>query len=121
MHQQWYDELVRILLCRLPIQHKYIGTKSHQSCEFGRWLYSENSKHLRKLPAFVKMEQLHAKMHESAREMCMKMQATGLVQEQDYDYFMRNVTFFRKDLSEFKFRVLSTLSHVEKQQSTTSE
>ncbi|MCH1930960.1 CZB domain-containing protein [Shewanella sp. A25] len=118
VHEKWHEDLIRTLLCRLPIEDKFIGKCPHEKCEFGQWLYSDNSRHLRSLPAFIKIEALHNRMHSSAKEMCVRMKATGYVVEHDYEAFVQNVHVFRENLNEFKHRVLSTLAHIENETET---
>ncbi|MFV0594477.1 CZB domain-containing protein [Shewanella sp.] len=113
VHEKWYEDLIKTLLCRLPIEDRFIGKCPHQKCQFGQWLYSENSRHLRNLPAFIKIEALHDRMHASAKEMCVRMKTTGFVLEHDYVAFLQHVHLFRENMNEFKHRVLSTLAHVE--------
>lgn len=113
VHTKWFEDLTRMLLCKLPLRDSYVAKDAHKKCEFGCWLYSSKNRRLRDLPAFVKIEELHEKMHDSAKEMCLKMKATGMIREEDYDYFIRNMTAFRNELAEFRQRVSVTMDQVQ--------
>lgn len=112
MHTRWYEDLMRTLLCRLPVPLSITAKDAHNRCDFGCWLYGERNSRLHVLPAFTKIDALHKTMHDSARELSLKMEANGKAPEEDYDYFLRNVTQFRNELNDFRQRVLATLNHV---------
>ena len=112
MHTKWYEDLVRRLLCKLPLPDSMVAINSHQCCDFGRWFYGSINERSHNLPAFAEIGELHKTMHDSARDLCLKMKATGMVHEDDYDYFTRNVSRFKGELAEFRQRVLNTLNHM---------
>lgn len=112
MHTKWYEDLVRRLLCKLPLPDSVVAKNAHQHCDFGCWFYGNINERSHGLPAFAEIGELHKIMHDSARELYLKMKATGMVHEDDYDYFTRNVSRFKGELAEFRQRVLNTLNHV---------
>lgn len=112
MHTTWYEDLVRRLLCKLPLPDSVIAVNAHQCCDFGCWFYGKMNEQSHNLPAFAEMGESHKVMHDSARDLCLKMKATGMVHEDDYDYFIRNVLRFSGELTAFRQRVLNTLNHV---------
>lgn len=112
MHNKWYEDLVRSLLCRTAMPESFIATDAHRKCDFGSWFYKNKESGFKDLPSFTKIEELHKTMHDSAREICLKIKANGMVKAEDYDYFVRNLTYFREELSDFRQRVVDTLAHV---------
>lgn len=111
-HTKWYEQLVRTLLCRTRMEDALIAKDAHYKCGFGSWFYSNKESGFYELPAFITIGELHKTMHDSARDICLKMNATGLVQGDDYDYFLRNMTHFREALTDFRKRVLDTLEQI---------
>ncbi len=109
MHTRWYDDLIRTLLCKTPMDESYVAMDAHRKCSFGCWFYAQNDAGFHDLPSASKIEAMHKTMHDSAREICLKMKANGLVKEEDYDYFNRNLALFREELTNFRQRVLNTL------------
>jgi diguanylate cyclase len=104
-HSRWYDDLIRRLLCRLPLPDSVMAKDSHRHCDFGAWFYGMGKQQVETLPAFVIIGGLHKIMHNSAREICHKVNATGYVLEADYDYFARSLTLFRQELHALKHKV----------------
>lgn len=112
MHTKWYENLMRMLLCQLPLTESIIENDAHKKCDFGCWLYSDENAHIRRVPAFSKIEKLHELMHDGARDMSLNMKANGMVLEEDYDYFVRNAANFRNELTDFRERVSTTLGQI---------
>lgn len=112
MHMQWHEDLIRNIICKLPLPDSVIKVDAHQHCDFGCWFYHQNNAHLRELPSFQEMGNLHQAMHASAREICLKITATGLVTENDYDHFIRNLARFRDCLRDLQDRSRKTLANL---------
>ena len=114
MHTKWYEDLMRTLLCQLPLPESITDNAAHMKCDFGCWLYSEQNTYLHRIPAFSKIKKLHELMHGGARDMSLNMKENGMILEDDYDYFMRNALNFRNELTGFRDRVLATLEQADK-------
>ncbi|MCW9030399.1 MAG: CZB domain-containing protein [Gammaproteobacteria bacterium] len=112
MHTEWYDNLIRLLLCQLPLPESITEQDAHKRCDFGCWLYSDNNSHIRQLPSFTKIEKLHEIMHDGARDMSLNMKANGAVLEEDYKYFIRNLSGFRNELTSLRERVAATMGKI---------
>lgn len=108
-HSNWHDDLLRRLLCRMPLPESMVARDAHHHCAFGSWFYGMGKTHVETLPAFKKIGELHKTMHNSAREVCQKVKATGYVPDVDYDLFERDLQHFRNELNSFKNRVVQTL------------
>ena len=111
-HCKWHDDLIRMLLCQLPLPESITCTDAHKKCEFGCWLYDEQNTHLLQMPAFKKIEKLHEIMHDGAREMSLNMKSNGKIFEDDYDYFTRNLLNFRDELTGLHERVSATMQQL---------
>lgn len=108
-HSLWYDDLLRSLLCRMPMPETMVAQDAHHRCAFGVWFYGMGKEQVERLTAFKKIGELHKTMHDSARAVCQKVKATGYVSEVDYDQFVREIQHFRTELNSFRDRVVQTL------------
>lgn len=113
LHDKWREALLRTLVCKLPLTASDIAEDAHLHCTFGRWFYSKGNEHLRKLPVFQGIGGMHQQMHQTAREVCLKIKATGLVAEEDYDQYLGKVSQFREELVGLHRRVSHTLQNID--------
>ena len=111
-HTKWHDDLVRRLLCRLPLPDSVMAKDACHHCAFGVWFYGMGDAYVGVLPAFKKIGELHMAMHDSAREVCQKIKVTGSAPELDYDTFRNNLLQFRQELDNFKSKIIYTLENV---------
>lgn len=112
MHVQWHQDLVRTMLCKLPLPDSVAAMDAYRHCAFGTWFYNKANARLHALPTFDRIGELHQIMHESARKMCVKVRATGLVAEHGYDDFVQRLGEFRGGLEEFRGRIRLTFRSV---------
>jgi diguanylate cyclase len=109
-YTHWHNDLIRRLLCRLPMPESMVAKDAHRHCAFGIWFYGIGTSCVEKVPAFKTIGELHKAMHDSAREVCQKIRATGFVSEVDYDSFLHHLTALRSELNDFKTRLEHTLA-----------
>ncbi|MES1997716.1 MAG: CZB domain-containing protein [Pseudomonadota bacterium] len=110
-HTKWHDDLVRRLLCHLPLSESIVAKDAHHLCAFGTWFYGMGKDQVNALLAFKRIGELHQAMHNSAREVCIKSKATGFVPEVDYDAFVQDLALFRNEIVLFKSRIVKTLEN----------
>lgn len=113
MHDKWREGLLRSLICKLPLAASNIAEDAHQRCAFGCWFYGKGNTHLREMAVFKTIGQLHQAMHDNAREVCLKIKATGMVAEEDYDQFLGGVSRFRGELVGLQNKVTFTLQNID--------
>lgn len=65
-HQQWYNELIRTLVCRLPSDKHDLSSEAHKECRFGQWYYDQRHKDLENHPGFIAVGEQHKRMHQAA-------------------------------------------------------
>jgi len=111
-HNDWYENLMRTLVCRIHMDDCFIAKDAHRKCKFGHWFYDKTNSDFHNLPAASKIGKLHKTMHDSARNICLNMRTGGLVQTRDYDRFSRDLNNFREALEDFRHRILITLESV---------
>lgn len=110
-HTNWYCDLVRRLLCRLPLPDSIIVKDAHHHCAFGTWFYGMGEAYVEESPAFKKIGESHKAMHGSAREVCQKFKATGSTPEMDYDTFRHYLMQFRNELDTLRSKITYTLKN----------
>ena len=65
-HKQWYKNLVRVLVVRLPPDEADLKPDAHHHCCFGQWYDREAMGALRDQPTFVALGEAHRTMHNCA-------------------------------------------------------
>jgi len=109
-HQQWYNSIIRSLVCKIPPDRRDISEKSYEECRFGQWYYNLLANKVNNHPGFLAMGEQHRKMHESAAKLLLKTTNAQAISPYDYDNFsnalesMRlELTIFQRELSELVY------------------
>lgn len=111
-HTKWYDDLIRRLLCRLPLPDTVIAQDAHRQCAFGVWFYGMGENYVEELPAFKRIGELHQIMHGNAREVSQIIKANGCATELEYAAFQRRLMEFRGELDNLRNKIRHTLAHL---------
>ncbi len=75
---------------------------AHRQCQFGQWYYQYTSPHLRRLPAFVSIENEHAGMHELAARLLVTTSTGKPISPYDYDGFAQALERMRLQVHSLK-------------------
>lgn len=98
LHQQWYKDLLRILVPRLKPNVEELKPNGHQRCHFGQWCYSHDARFLVDNLAFAALLVEHEKMHFNAQNLLQLLadeQPIPLRQWEDFDnHLEKNAVFF---------------------------
>lgn len=113
LHEKWRDSLQRTLCCQLPPSAADMAEDAHRHCAFGHWFYSKGNAHLRDLPAFKKIGDLHQEMHGGAREVCRRLDVMGKVSVENYDGLIGQIVKFRDELVGMRHKVTYTLQNID--------
>jgi len=101
-HNQWYESLLRNLVCRLSYDNRDVEEDAHRKCRFGQWYYNNAPNELRKHPGFIAIEIEHERMHRLAAKLLMT-EATGeTISLLDYENFMNSISNIRLQLQTLK-------------------
>lgn len=101
-HNQWYQSLLRTLMCRLPYDNRDVEKDAHRKCRFGQWYYEHAPHELRSQPGFVAIESEHERMHRLAANLLM-MEAVGeTIPLIDYENFNNSINNMRLLLQTLK-------------------
>lgn len=101
-HEEWFESLNRIMLCRLPYDLRDVREDAHRDCRFGQWLYQFAPPKLREHPAFTAIEREHHQMHQAAAKLLLSIQESGVTQPDDYDLFANTLQRLRLEIHTLK-------------------
>ena len=97
-HQQWYNALIRTLVCKLPCDKHDTNPEAHTECRFGQWYYSKAPEKLRHHPGFIALGDAHTHMHHLARLLLIAAYAESTVAVVDYDNFANALERLRLEI-----------------------
>lgn len=69
LHDQWYKDLLRVLIPRLKPNVEELMPNGHHRCHFGQWCYSNEARFLVRNPSFISLLLEHEKMHSEAQNL----------------------------------------------------
>ena len=86
-HQQWYNSIIRSLICKLPSDRHDTIADAHKECRFGQWYYETSPEKLRQHPGFIALGEEHLRMHKITTKLLVTINNGGTVSSYDYDDF----------------------------------
>jgi len=101
-HDQWYRNLVRVLVARLPPDDADLRRDAHQRCRFGQWYESDSIPALREQPAFIALGDAHRSMHDSARRLLQRVDHDLPISANDLDQFSNHLDHMRLELESLR-------------------
>lgn len=101
-HQQWYNSLVRTLVCRLPPDNNDTLSDSHTRCRFGQWYYGNTPTVINQHAGFVAIGESHKRMHQLARKLLEELNSLQGISPISYDYFANALDQMRIEVSTLK-------------------
>jgi diguanylate cyclase (GGDEF)-like protein len=108
-HLDWYENLIRTIVCRLPCDPRELDESAHQNCSFGQWYYAEASAALRQQAMFGAMEAEHQRVHVVAGRLLREtMDGVPLVQA-DFDELVAVSSRLRLELDSLRHEVQDIL------------
>jgi len=108
-HLEWYENLIRTIVCRLPCDPRELAENAHHCCRFGQWYYAEASAALRQQAMFGAMEAEHHRVHVIAgRLLRVTMDGVPLVQA-EFDELVAVSSRLRLELDSLRHEVQDIL------------
>lgn len=107
-HEEWFESLNRLMLCRLPYDLRDVREDAHRECRFGQWLYQYANPKLREHPAFSAIEKEHERMHRAAAKLLFSVKETGTTAPEDYDRFANALQSLRLEINTLKRELETT-------------
>lgn len=98
-HQQWYNSVIRSLICKLPSDRHDTNADAHKECRFGQWYYETASEKLRHHPGFIALGEEHLHMHKITTKLLVTINNGGTVSPYDYDDFANALEKMRLEIS----------------------
>lgn len=112
-HNQWYDAIIRSLVCGLPSAPEDLDPEAHLHCGFGQWYYKEAPHAVRMHPSFVAIEVAHSRMHQLAARLLDRSSETGTVSTDDFDAFTDALASLRLEVSALKRELEEALYNID--------
>lgn len=108
-HLDWYENLIRTIVCRLPCDPRELADNAHHNCRFGQWYYAEASSAVRQQAMFAAMEAEHQRVHAIAGHLLREaMDGVPLVQA-DFDELVAVSSRLRLELDSLRHEVQDIL------------
>lgn len=86
-HEQWYKNLLRVLISHVPPEAPDLLPDAHRLCRFGQWYESLPATLLQDHPTFTSLAQAHEKMHSNARTLLQRVSDDLPISSGDFDQF----------------------------------
>jgi len=97
-HEQWFRELTRSLVCRLPHDQRDLAADAHQHCRLGQWYYGPSGQRYRGNAAFEALELEHERMHHLAAQLLEAAAHRATITSDEYDAFANALDRLRLQL-----------------------
>lgn len=94
-HIVWLSRVNRNLIFLTPPADTDLAEHPEQLCSFGRWYQSVETSELRTDPSFIEIDGIHKKVHESARNLLVKLRDGNPISIDEYDAFVQHSNALR--------------------------
>lgn len=101
-HQQWHNDLMRTLICRLPYDKHDAAPEAHKECRFGQWYYENTLPSIKKNPGFIAIGDAHKNMHQLARNILVTLHTSNSISSYDYDNFANSLERLKLEIYALK-------------------
>ncbi len=113
-HDQWYAQLMRTLICRLPPDQRDLESDAHKFCRFGQWYYQYSNPALRSHPTFAAIEREHEQLHDQVSRMLRVSQAGAeQIDVRAFDEFANTLQRMRLQLFSLKHEIEGELNNID--------
>lgn len=112
-HAQWYDSIVRTLICRLPYDSRDVAKNAHRRCRFGQWYYDDAHNTLRDHPGFIAIETEHKNMHRLAANLLQTAASGATIASLDFDHFANTLERLRLECYTLKRELEDSLLNLD--------
>ncbi len=113
-HLSWFKHIHRTLVCDQSASPDDLAQDAHMLCQFGRW-YHQAGGHpeILHLPAFATIGDLHAGMHQLARELLLRKSAGRSITCMEYDRFMERAIAFKLAIRHLQYEIVKSVCVVD--------
>lgn len=86
-HRQWYNTIIRNVVCGLKSDRHDVGENPHRECLFGQWYYETAPSKLKNHPGFNAIGEAHQYMHQLTKKILQNSDAGIKINVNDFDNF----------------------------------
>ncbi|MHC3995607.1 diguanylate cyclase [Thiomicrolovo sp. ZZH C-3] len=108
-HNQWHQNIIRSIVCRLPFDYRDMAEDAHHHCTFGQWYYNCSEKEIQNNKTFQSIRGEHKKVHTLARLLLETSSRDEAISHIDYDSFANSIERLRLNLQTLKYELEETL------------
>lgn len=101
-HNQWHNDIIRTIICRLPYDKHDVLPNSYEECRFGQWYYSNKVKSIIDHPGFIALGEAHKHMHQLVSGILLTLDANTFVTPLEYDNFANSLERLRLEIYALK-------------------
>ncbi len=103
-HNQWYESLLRTLICSMSPDGRDVENDAHRKCRFGQWFYAQDL-HKSGHSGFIAIETEHERMHRLAAKLLIKKSTGEAISFIDYENFSNSINNLRLQLQTLKYEL----------------
>ncbi|WP_345987305.1 diguanylate cyclase [Sulfurimonas sp. HSL1-2] len=108
-HSQWYQNIIRSIVCHLPFDHRDLADDAHRQCTFGQWYYHCSDAEMQQNKTFQSIRTEHWQTHQFVQKLLQASEKNKPVLPIDYDNFANAVERLRLNMQTLKYELEETL------------
>lgn len=101
-HHQWYDAIIRTIICNLKSDRRDVMPDAHQQCLFGQWYYEMAPPALQSHPGFNAIGDAHHNMHDMTKKILQDNNAGMKINPLDFDNFANAIQRLQLEIYSLK-------------------
>jgi len=112
-HEQWLEEVMAALICKLPADERDLNHEAWRNCRFGQWYYTKGVAKLADRASFREVENEHKKMHQHASSLLRATAAKTPISLDDYERFLSALKRMRLEILSLKRELEVSLYNID--------
>jgi diguanylate cyclase (GGDEF)-like protein len=108
-HAEWYQNLIRTIVCGLPPDPNDLADDACRRCGFGQWYYAEHSADLRRQDTFAAMEAEHECVHRVGAQLLRAAAGRQRIAPEAYDELVSVSGRMRRELDSLRHEIQDIL------------
>jgi diguanylate cyclase len=104
-HADWYENLIRSIVCHLPCDPDELTADAHRLCRFGQWYYGRASADLHRQSEFAAMEAEHERVHSIAARLLLDTADGRTIRRDEYDALIAVNARLRQELDSLRHEI----------------
>jgi diguanylate cyclase (GGDEF)-like protein len=106
---EWHANLLREIVCGLPLDLNDLAEDAHFKCLFGRWYYEQAPAELRGTPTFAAIGAEHERLHRIAARVLRELATDSPIVREDFEELLAGCTRLRLELDALRHEIECTL------------